>query len=132
MVLVGVCTSPVGAARPVWLQVHDDDGRPAEIAGGGRRRPLLRALQEPAAAAPAPAEAAAGAGAGAGAGGYTAEALADEIVGLLPGLSAESAAKAGRFRQFSGYLQISDYKCVRVMWNSGWGLENQAYPLSIN
>ncbi len=41
---------------------------------------------------------------------YTADALADEIRGPLPGLSPEAASKAGRFRQFSGYLPISEYK----------------------
>lgn len=73
--------------------------------GPGRRR--LRALQEPplpASAPVVPASASAGVA-------YTEAALADEITGL-PGLSSEAAAKAGRFRQFSGYLPISDYKRI--------------------
>jgi hypothetical protein len=76
------------------------------------RRRRLRALQEeeeeeeqePPSSPPPPAAAAAPVTA------YTADALADEIIGPLPGLSPEAAAKAGRFRQFSGYLPISEYK----------------------
>ena len=78
LALVVLCGSPV-SARPVGQQQHqsDDNGRSAEIdTGAGRRRPLLRALQDPAPGAPgAPAPAPAPAPGVA----YTAEALVDEI-----------------------------------------------------